>query len=350
MRFFRPEMLWLILALPLMGLAGWWAASRKSSALRKLAGGADYSSRFNADISPNRRAVKIMLLYLALLALILATARPQWGTRLEPVTRKGVDIVLVLDNSLSMAAEDMAPSRLAYARHAIDSLLARLAGNRVALVTFAGQSTLACPLTLDHAAVRLFLDTVEAESMQVPGTALAEALKLAAASLNIEQQPGRERSRALILFTDGEDHEGGVDEALEELESAGIALFAVGVGSSRGSPIPVRSSGGTLRSYKKDRQGKIITTRLGEQLLESMALTTGGRYHRATATEVEVEEIAQALTGMDSHEYGSVLRARYEERFQLPLLLALLALAAETLLGDRRKQRRRPAGGAEGAS
>jgi Ca-activated chloride channel family protein len=248
----------------------------------------------------------------------------------------------VLDNSLSMAAEDMAPSRLAYARHAIDSLLSRLAGNRVALITFAGQATLACPLTLDHAAVRLFLDAVEAESIQVPGTALAESLKLAAASLSIEGQSDRERSRALILITDGEDHEGGVEEALQELESEGIALFAIGVGSSRGSPIPIRNSVGTLSGYKKDRQGKIITTRLGEQLLESMALAMGGRYYRGTATEVEIEEIALALTGMDSHEYGSVLRARYEDRFQLPLLLALLALGAQMLIGDRRRR----AGGA----
>jgi Ca-activated chloride channel family protein len=342
MRFFRPEMLWLILALPLIGLAGWAAAVRKSRALRRLAGGAALAARFNADVSPNRRAIKVMLFYLALLALILTIARPQWGTRLEPVTRKGVDIVLVLDNSLSMAAEDMAPSRLAYARHAIDSLLSRLAGNRVALITFAGQATLACPLTLDHAAVRLFLDAVEAESIQVPGTALAESLKLAAASLSIEGQSDRERSRALILITDGEDHEGGVEEALQELEIEGIALFAIGVGSSRGSPIPIRNSVGTLSGYKKDRQGKIITTRLGEQLLESMALAMGGRYYRGTATEVEIEEIALALTGMDSHEYGSVLRARYEDRFQLPLLLALLALGAQMLIGDRRRR----AGGA----
>jgi Ca-activated chloride channel family protein len=338
MRFFRPEMLWLILALPLIGLAGWVAAVRKGRALRKWAGGAALAARFNAEVSPNRRAIKVMLFYLALLALILTIARPQWGTRLEPVTRKGVDIVLVLDNSLSMAAEDMAPSRLAYARHAIDSLLSRLAGNRVALITFAGQATLACPLTLDHAAVRLFLDAVEPESMQVPGTALAESLKLAAASLSIEGQSDSERSRALILITDGEDHEGGVEEALQEMKSEGIALFAIGVGSSRGSPIPIRNSVGTLSSYKKDRQGKIITTRLGEQLLESMALTMGGRYYRGTATEVEIEEVALALTGMDSHDYGSVLRARYEDRFQLPLLLALFALVAQMLIGDRRRR------------
>jgi Ca-activated chloride channel family protein len=340
MRFLVPEMLWLIAVLPLIAAAGWWLASRKAAALRRFAGGADHISRFTGDVSSNLRAAKVILLHTALLALIIAAARPQWGTRLEPVTRKGVDVVIVLDNSLSMAAEDLAPSRLDYARHAIDSLLKRLTGDRVALVTFAGQATLACPLTLDHAAVRLFLDTVNAESMQVPGTALADALSLAAAVAAPQEQSAEDRSRVLILFSDGEDHEGGIEEVGEKLEKEGIALFSVGVGSTRGSTIPVRDSIGMLQGHKKDREGKVITTRLDENLLEDLALSVGGRYYRATATEIEVEQIAQAITGMDAREYGSVLRARYEERFQIPLLVALAALAAEAVLGDRRRKAR----------
>ncbi len=341
MRFLVPEMLWLIAALPLIGAAGWLLARRKAAALRRFAGGADHVSRFTGDVSSNLRAAKTILLHTALLALIIAAARPQWGTRLEPVTRKGVDVVIVLDNSLSMAAEDLAPSRLDYSRHAVDSLLKMLTGDRVALVTFAGQATLTCPLTLDHAAVRLFLDTVNAESMQVPGTALADALRLAAGvAAPQEQQLAEDRSRVVVLFSDGEDHEGGIEEVGEMLEKEGIALFAVGVGSTRGSTIPVRDSIGMLQGYKKDREGKVITTRLDENLLEGLALSVGGRYYRATATEIEVEQIARAITGMDAREYGSVLRARYEERFQIPLLLALAALAAEALLGDRRRTAR----------
>jgi Ca-activated chloride channel family protein len=340
MRFLVPEMLWLILALPLIGAAGLWLANQKAKALRRFAGGAAKVDRFTGEVSYNMRAAKVLLLHMALLALIIAAARPQWGTRLEPVTRKGVDVVIVLDNSLSMAAEDLAPSRLDYARHAIDSLLKRLTGDRVALVTFAGQATLACPLTLDHAAMRLFLDTVTAESMQVPGTALADALRLAAGVAAPQEQLVEDRSRVLVLFSDGEDHEGGIEDVAKELEKQGISLFAVGVGSTRGSTIPMRDSIGMLQGHKKDRQGKVITTRLDENLLEDMALSVGGRYYRATATEIEVEEIAQAITGMDAREYGAVLRARYEERFQIPLLLALAALAAEALLGDRRRKAR----------
>jgi Ca-activated chloride channel family protein len=338
MRFLLPQILWLIAALPLVGAAGWLMARRKAAALRRFAGGTEQVSRFTGDVSTNLRAAKIILLYTALLALILAAARPQWGTRLEPVTRKGVDVVIVLDNSLSMAAEDLAPSRLDYARHAIDSLLKRLTGDRVALVTFAGQATLACPLTLDHAAVRLFLDTVRPEAMQVPGTALADALRLAASVAAPRELPAEERSRVVVLFSDGEDHEGGIEEVGGMLKKEDISLFAVGVGSIRGSTIPLRDSIGALQAYKKDREGKVITTRLDESLLEELALGVGGRYYRATATEIEIDQIAQAITGMDAREYGSVLRARYEERFQIPLLLALAALAAEALLGDRRRK------------
>jgi len=339
MRFVYPELLWLLAALPLLGAATWWAAARRRRALRRFAGGEDFLPRFDVEVSVHRRVAKQLLLHAGLAALVVAAARPQWGTRLEPVTRRGVDVVVVLDHSLSMAADDLPPSRLARARHEVDSLLGELSGDRVALVTFAGEATLLCPLTLDHAAVRLFLDTVEAETVQVPGTALAEALRLGLATLGDSPEPGGERGRAIVLLTDGEDHEGGVDEVIEEIKRAGVAVYAIGCGTTRGSPIPVSDESGLRTGYKKDREGRVVTTRLDESILELLALDTGGRYHRATASEVEVGEIAQALSGMDAHEFGAVLRARYEERFQVPLALAVLALVADTLLGDRRRRR-----------
>lgn len=272
----------------------------------------------------------------ALLASIFAASRPQWGTRLEPVTRRGVDAVVVLDHSLSMAAEDVQPNRLFRARQAIDALLTRIPGDRVALVTFAGQASLLCPLTLDHAAVRLFLDTVSPESMQVPGTALAEALDLALDTFGSERTVTGDKSRAIILLTDGEDHEGGIDEVLREIDRAGVTVYTVGCGTTRGAPIPVEDSAGMQVGYKKDSEDRVVTTRLDEALLERLALETGGRYYRATAAQVEVDEIAGAMSGLDTQEFGAVLRARYEERFQLPLLFALVALILEMMIGDRR--------------
>jgi len=337
MRFLRPDVLWLLLALPLLAVAGAWSAARARQAMRRFAGGEAFTGRFRAEVSGHRRAVKVLLIYVGLVGLTLAAARPQWGTRMEPVTRRGVDVVILLDTSLSMAAQDVAPSRLGQARNAIDSLLKGLEGNRVALVTFAGQATLNCPLTLDHAAVRLFLDAVEAETMQVPGTALAEALTLARRTFG-EIAPGDdERTRAVVVFTDGEDHEGGLDEVIPDLEGAGIGVYGVGCGTSRGAPIPVRDA--DTVGYKKDREGKVVTTRLDETVLQALGLQTGGGYWRATADEQEVGEILRALTELESREYGAVLRARYEERYQIPLAVALVALIAETLVGDRRRIR-----------
>jgi Ca-activated chloride channel family protein len=338
MRFVHPELLWLILALPVLALVAWRGAVRRRRRLLAFAGGPEQAERFLGEVSVHLRAAKHLLLQLALLLLVVAAARPQWGTSLEQVTRKGSDVVVVLDSSLSMAAEDVAPSRLGYARHAVDSLLRRLVGDRIGLVTFAGQATLACPLTPDQAAVRLFLDAVEPESVQVPGTALADALTLGVRALGPVDPTEEERGRALILVSDGEDHEGGVEEVARELQRAGVVLYAVGVGSSRGAPIPLRDRSGVLTGYKKDREERVVTTRLEEGNLELLALETGGRYYRATATEVEVEEIAKSLSAMDAREFGAVLRTRYEERFQIPLFLGLLALAAESVLGDRRRR------------
>ncbi len=342
MRFVHPELLWFLLALPPLGLAAWASRRRRVAALQRFAGGADALARFESEVSLHRRVVKLLLVQFALACVVIAAARPQWGIRLEQVTRGGSDLVVVLDTSLSMAAEDAPPSRLGLARHAVDTLLKRIEGDRVALVTFAGQATLTCPLTLDHAAVRLFLDTVDVEAVPVAGTSLAVALRNAIGAFGDEDVGAGVRSRAIVLFTDGEDHEGGTEELIDELSDAGVALYTVGVGTTRGAPIPLTGPGGASTGYKTDREGKVVTTRLDETFLESLALATGGLYFRATASQLEIDEIAKALQGLDQQEFGDVLRTRYEERYQYPLALALLALIAETLLGDRRKKLESP--------
>jgi Ca-activated chloride channel family protein len=338
MRFARPELLWLLLVLPVLGAGMWAVAARRRRALERFAGGAAHRARFLVEVSPHRRAAKTLLWLLAAGSVLVAAARPQWGTRLEPITRTGIDVVVAIDTSRSMAAEDVPPSRLGQATHAAASLLTRLRGNRVALVTFAGRATLICPLTVDHAAAKLFLDTIEIDSAPVPGTALAEALRVALRAFG-EPDEAASRTRAVVLFTDGEDHEGEIDEALSELERAGVAVYAVGTGTGGGAPIPVKDEHGGIEGYKKDREGRVVTTRLDEEALGQVALATDGRYYRATPTEIEIEEIARSLAGLDAHEFGTVLRVRYEERYQLPLGLALAALLAEACLSDRRRQR-----------
>ena len=344
MRFALPEALWLLAALPLVALAGWWARGMRRRALARFAGGSAHAVRFETEVSTHRRAIKALLLYVALAALPIALARPQWGTRLEQVTRRGADVAIVLDTSLSMLAEDVAPSRLGQARHAVISLIERLGGDRMALVTFAGRAAIQCPLTVDHGALRLMLDAVDAEAVATPGTALAEGLAAGLAALRAEEGPAEERGRAIVLLSDGEDHEGELDGIIGRLASSGVAVYAVGCGTTRGSPIPLHDEAGMLAGYKKDREDRVVTTRLSEASLERVALETSGRYYRASASEVEVDEIAGSLAALAQGELGSELRTRYEERYQFPLLVGWLALAAEALVGDRR---RRPAGRVE---
>jgi len=335
MRFAQQDLLWLLLLIPVLALIMSLSYRYRRKALERFAGGAAHGNRFDMEVSPHRRVVRALVWLLAAAATIVAAARPQWGTRLEPITHRGIDVVVVLDTSLSMAAEDVPPSRLAQAVHSASSFLGQVAGNRVAVVTFAGRATLLCPLTLDHAAARLFLDTVDVEAVAVPGTALADALRMASRAMG-GQEGESGRSRAVVIFSDGEDHEGEVDQALRGLKQSGATIHAVGCGTSRGAPIPLKDSGGRITGYKKDREGRVVTTRLDETALEKLALETGGRYYRATPREVEIEEIARSLGNMDADEFGTLLRVRYEERYQIPLALALAVLLAEATLRDRR--------------
>jgi Ca-activated chloride channel family protein len=350
MRFAAPEWLWLLSLVPLLALASWWTYARRRKALQRFAGGQLHADRFTGGVSRHRRAIKMILLYLVICALPLSLARPQWGTRLEPITRRGADVVIVLDTSLSMSAEDLAPSRLEQAKHAIGSLLDLLVGDRVALVTFAGRAHLSCPLTVDHGAVRLFLDAIQVDEVPVPGTAVAEALQAGLEALRIDEPELDDRGRALVLLTDGEDHAGEIESVLDAFAGSGVAVHTVGCGTDRGAPIPIRDAAGMITGYKKDGEGKVVTTRLSEDVLERIALETGGRYYRATTSEIEVEEIGQSLASLSQGELGSELRTRYEERFQIPLLVGWLALVAETMLGDRRRARRTVARDPRGAA
>jgi len=335
MRFADPGILWLLLLLPVLGLGALAAAALRRRKLQRFAGGAENVVRFASVVSRNRRAAKTLLLLLAVGSALIAVARPQWGSRLEPITRRGVDVVLVMDTSRSMAAEDVAPNRISQARHAASSLVRRLAGDRIALVTFAGNGSLTCPLTLDSEAVLLFLDAVDVDLLPVQGSSIGESLRVAARAFGPAGSEGHHR--AVVVWSDGEDHEGGIDPAIALLRESGAAAYTIGCGTAHGGPIPLRSGAGAVDGYKKDAEGKVVTTRLQEEVLEKLALETGGHYYRATPSELEVEEIAKAIAGLDQKEHGTVLRTRYEERYQIPLAAALLALLAETLLGDRRR-------------
>lgn len=334
MRFADPTALFALLAVPVLAALLFYAGLRRRRALAAFGGHPAHVGRFRQEVSSHRRAAKAIALIVAATAGVFAAARPQWGQGTETITRKGIDLVIVLDTSKSMAAADVAPSRLERGVRAASSLLDRLEGDRVALVTFAGKPAIACPLTLDHGAVTLFLDSVDVEDVSVPGTALAAAIDEGIRALGPAAVEGSEaKGRALLVISDGEDHEGGMGPALSAAKRAGVVVYGIGCGTDQGAPIPEGATG----SYKKDKQGKLVTTRLDERALRTLAVETGGKYYRASAAEGEVDEIAKALAAMDASGSGTVLKTRWVERFQLPLAIALAALLLEAVISERKE-------------
>jgi len=337
MRFAAPEYLWGLLGLPV--LIGLFVLSfrRRRRALEAF-GDLRLLKRLSASASLERRMIKASFVVVATLFLILALARPQWGAKLETVTRRGVDVIVAVDTSLSMLAEDVKPNRMAQARAAVGSFMDLLRGDRVGLVAFAGTSYVACPLTLDYTAARMFVDVLDVDLIPVQGTAIADAIQTATAAF----RPGERRYKVLVLITDGEDHEGNVAAAAGAAAAEGITIYTVGVGSPGGEPIPLRNARGDIIGYKEDREHRKVTSRLGETDLETVALATGGRYFRSTPEGLELHRVYEEISRMDQRTLSGRTMSAYEERYQFPLGTAILFLLVEAALGERRRAGTQP--------
>ena len=342
MRFAVPHALWLLAIVPLLAVWLILGAVRRRRALARLA--AEPLLQRLVEARPTSViAVKGVLLALAVGLLVLAAARPQWGATLEQVTRKGVDVMIAVDISESMLAEDMGPARLQKSVEATSRLLDRLQGDRVGLLAFSGSAGVLCPLTLDYNAVRIFLDSLTPNMISYPGSSLADAIKAGAQGFGTEER----KFKVMVLFSDGEDQveREGVERAATEAASQGVVIHTVGVGTPAGGPIPERGRDGRISGYRKDREGRVVTTRLDEALLSRVSEITAGRYYPATAAESELDLIAESIAGMDKKELQARLMTQFEERFQVPLGAGLLLLVADSLLSNRKRVRRAAAAG-----
>jgi len=313
-------------------LLGWLAVARRRAAARAVAEPALYARIAPAAAEGVHRA-RIWLAVLAVLALGLAAGRPQTGTRLGVATRHGIDLMLALDVSDSMRAEDLRPDRLEKARREALSLIGLLDGDRVGVITFAGAAFVQCPLTLDYGAASMLLSAVEPGTISRPGTNLSSAIRKATAALSTRP----DRSKALVIFTDGEGHEEDPMEAAREAAEAGVRIYTIGLGSTAGEPIPLSPAEGG--GYKRDRAGNIVMSRLDEGTLMDIASATGGTYYRATRGERELRAIEEELAKMEQGELESRMLAFYEERFQVPMLAALMLLLLATFVPARRPGR-----------
>jgi Ca-activated chloride channel homolog len=331
MHFARPEYLNLLWAIPALGLFFYWSFRNRRRKLEKIIG-RSLSHRFTEDFSRGKAILKALLLMGFFIFGILSVSRPQWGTRLQTVRRHGVDIIAALDASYSMNAEDIAPNRLEKAKGEIRRLVQKSEEDRIGLIGFAGAAFVQCPLTLDHGAIHLFLDAAVTGMIPDPGTSLSSAIDTATSAF-IEKE---RKYKVLVLFTDGEDLEGQADKAVSKAKEAGVVIYAVGIGTSKGAPLPIRGAKGDVE-YRKDPDNNVVVSRLDEISLAEIAERTGGKYFRATNSENEIQELYNDISGLEKKELESKIMQSYEDRFQYPLALAVFFLIAESCIGEKRK-------------
>jgi len=336
MRWANPMVLWLLPLVPVVALWMAFTLARRRQALARFCG-PQLAGRLARSAPMEILVVKASLLTVGVLFLIVALARPQWGTSLEPIARKGVDVLFGIDISESMLAEDAAPSRLGKARQETLRLLERLEGDRAGLLAWAGSAGILCPLTLDGNALRMFLDSVTPDMISYPGSSLAEALREGMEAFDKQER----RYKVMVLFSDGEDtvDAEAAEAAAAQAAEQGIVIHTIGVGTPTGAPIPVRAADGTIGDYRKDVDGKVVTTRLDESLLSRIAEIAGGSYWPATPAEEELDRVAEAIAGMEQKEMNARLATQYEERFQIPLAAAALAFVVEACLSGRRRRK-----------
>jgi Ca-activated chloride channel homolog len=320
-----------LLLVPAAALFFWWAFRERERALATFVEAALLPTVV-PDLDRRRRRVRAGLVVAAVGAIGLALAGPMWGFHWEEVRREGIDLVVALDTSKSMLATDVTPNRLARAKLAVQDLLAQVEGDRIGLVAFAGSAFVQCPLTLDRNAFRESLAAVEVGLIPRGGTNLTEALDTA-----LEAFEGTQGShQALVLITDGEDHEGTLDDAIKRAAERGVKVFTVGIGTAEGELIPGEGGG-----FLKDRKGQVVKSRLGEDTLKKIAIDTGGVYLHAAGADLGLAGLYRDhIATMEKRQLASTLERRYEHRFQVPLAIALLLLVAESFVGDRRVERR----------
>ncbi len=307
MRFEHPEYLYGLLLL-LLPLAAFIAYAVWRERVFSLYGDRRLLEKLMPERSKYKVYIKFVLLTLGFASLVIAAANPQIGKKFETVKLKGADVFVALDVSSSMLAEDLKPSRIARAKQFVSRLVEQLKNDRVGLIVFAGHSYMQMPLTSDKAAAKLFLSSITTDMVPTQGTSLAEAIKMAQGSYTEEGS----KFRALIILTDGEDHEGAALTAAEEAAKAGIVIHTIGLGDPKGAPIPVVTKNGR-QDFKRDADGSIVLSKLNETILQQIAATAKGKYFRlGTGGSEELTNLLVELEGLEKRELAEKQVTDYE--------------------------------------
>ena len=332
MRFAYSHYLNLLLLIPVLVVFYLVVFKQKRRALERF-GNLDLVTKMTASVSRKRQVFKVFLILASIFFLVLTFARPQFGERLQIMKRRGIDLMIALDTSLSMLAEDMKPNRLERAKHEIAHLISKLRGDRVGLLAFAGDSFVQCPLTTDYGAAKMFLEAMGTDMIPEPGTAIGKAIEKALDAFVKQER----KHKVLLLLTDGEDHVSDPIGAAKMAAEEGVRIYPIGLGTRKGEPIPIRDSFGNVEEYKRDRKGEVVMTKLDEATLQKVALLTDGKYYRSTMGEAELDKIYEDISKLEKKEFEAKEFTQYEDRFQYFLIFAIFLLSTEAILTDRRK-------------
>lgn len=296
--------------------------------IRKF-GDEELVGRLMPSYSKGKTWIRLTLFSIGFIFFAIGLSRPQIGARLKEHETKGAEIMIVLDVSNSMLAEDYSPNRLERAKLAISRLVDKLRDERIGLIVFAGNSFVQLPITTDYVSAKMFLNSISTESVPLQGTAMGEAINTAMRSFSIQS----EKSRAVIVITDGENHEDDPVAAAEQAAELGVRVFTIGVGSPEGKPIPYEGE------LLKDKDGEIVVTRLDENILKEVAEAGKGVYVRAGTSEFGLNPVIDEIKKMEDEKYSSIVFEEYDEQFMYFLALALLFFVIEQLVGDRKPKR-----------
>ncbi len=329
MKWANSEILYLLLLIPVLWIMTGFSSRSRKKAFSRFAEKKFYNFFFQ-QFSYFHWNMKNVLLTLAVVFLILAGARPQWGKHVSTLTKEGIDIVVCLDTSISMNATDIQPSRIIRAKDQISEFIENLKGDRIAIVPFAGISYVQCPLTSDYNAAKLLLGFIDTDSVPVAGTDIGAALRKAHSLFQADQ-----KYKVVVLISDGEDLEESALKTANELAQKGIIIYTLGVGSPQGAPIPEKNNGNI--EYVKDSDGNIVMTKLDVNTLSRLASIGDGKFYAVTPQQTEIAEMLRSINRIEKSKLDSKQFTNYKDQYHYFLLTALALLLLEQLIGYRKK-------------
>ena len=330
-RFEDPIYLWLLLLIPLLAIVRLISLRSKRKKLKRL-GDPELLSQLSPDVSKVRPAVKFWLLEAALALIVVMVARPQMGRQINSDKREGIETIIAMDMSNSMLAQDVTPSRLEKSKMMVEDLVDHFNQDKIGLIVFAGDAFVQLPITSDYISAKMFLQNIDPSLIQTQGTDIGQAIDLAMHSFTQDAKTGK----AIIVITDGEDHEGGAEEMAKKAHDAGINVYILGIGDPKGAPIPIGNG-----QYMKDKSGNTVMTALNEDMCKKVAAAGKGVYIHVDNSGIAEEQLDNELDKLQKGEINNVVYSDFDEQFQAVGILVILLLVIEVLVFETKTEHRK---------